>query len=95
MTILLAVIALPGIDAGFIDFATNTSPYGRGLNTYTPLKDSNIKTAAQLLVSDQASATSTYGLVHTWDLAQVTNMNACKSIRILENDLPCREFMLL
>jgi hypothetical protein len=47
---------------------------GRVLNTYTPLTDSNIKTASQLWVSDQASATSTYGLVNTWDLSQVTSL---------------------
>ncbi len=47
---------------------------GRFLNTYTPLTDSNIKTAAQLWVSDQASATSTYGPVHLWDLSQVTTL---------------------
>jgi surface protein len=47
---------------------------GRVLGTYTALTDSNIKTAAQLWVSDQASASSTYGLVHTWDLSQVTNL---------------------
>jgi surface protein len=47
---------------------------GRVLNTYTPLTDSNIKTAAQLWVSNQASATSTYGLVNTWDLSQVTSL---------------------
>ncbi len=47
---------------------------GRALNMYTPLTNSNIMTAAQLWVSDKASATSTYGLVHTWDLSQVTNL---------------------
>ncbi len=47
---------------------------GRVLNTYTPLTNTNIKTAAQLWVSNQASAASTYGLVHTWDLSQVTNL---------------------
>jgi surface protein len=47
---------------------------GRVLNAYTPLTDSNIKTAAQLWVSNQASATSTYGLLHTWDLSQVTSL---------------------
>ncbi len=56
---------------------------GRVLNTHTPLTDSNIKTAAQLWVSNQASATSTYGLVHTWDLSQVTNTSGSKPIRIL------------
>jgi hypothetical protein len=85
--LLLAVIALPSIDAGIIAFATTTSPYGRVLSTYTPLTDSNIKTAAQLWVFDEASATSTYGLVHTWDLSEVTNMEQSKSIRISENDL--------
>jgi hypothetical protein len=45
---------------------------GRVLNAYTPLTDSNIKTAAQLWVSNQTSATSTYGFVNTWDLSQVT-----------------------
>jgi hypothetical protein len=47
---------------------------GRVLNNYTPLTDSNIKTAAQLWVSNQASATLTYGLVHTWDLSGVTSL---------------------
>jgi surface protein len=47
---------------------------GRVLNAYTPLTDSNIKTAAILWVSDQTSATSTYGLVSTWDLSQVTSL---------------------
>jgi surface protein len=69
--LLLAVIALPGIDAGVIDLSPRQ---GRVLNTYTPLVDSNIKTAAQLWVSDQASATSMYGLVRTWDLSQVTSL---------------------
>ncbi len=36
--------------------------------------DSNIKAAAQLWVTDQASATSTFGFVHTWDLSQVTSL---------------------
>jgi hypothetical protein len=44
------------------------------LACYTPLTDSNIKTAATLWVSNQASATTTYGLVHTWDLSQVTTL---------------------
>jgi hypothetical protein len=70
-TLLLALIALPGIDAGVIDL---TLRKGRVLNTYPPLADSNIKTAAQLWVSNQASATSTYGLVDTWDLSQVTSL---------------------
>ncbi len=47
---------------------------GRVLNIYTPLTDSNIETAAQLWVSNEASATSTYGLVHTWDMSQVTSL---------------------
>jgi surface protein len=73
--LLLAVIALPGIDAVGVDSATlTTSPYGRVLNSYTPLTDSNVKTAAQLWVSNQASAASTYGLVDSWDLSQVTSL---------------------
>ncbi len=36
--------------------------------------DSNIKAAAQLWVSSQTSATSTYGRVDTWDLTQVTSL---------------------
>ncbi len=73
--VLFAMIALPGIDANVI-YLTNltTSPYGRVLNAYTSLTDSNIKTAAQLWVSNEASATSTFGLVNTWDLSQVTNL---------------------
>ncbi len=46
----------------------------RVLSTYMPLTDSNIKTAAQLWVSNQASATLTYGLVNKWDLSQVTSL---------------------
>jgi hypothetical protein len=72
--LLLAVIALPGINAGVSD-----------LVTYTPLTDSNIKTAANLWMSDEASATSTYGLVHSWDVAQVTDMSESKPIRIMIN----------
>jgi hypothetical protein len=48
--------------------------HGRVLNAYTPLTDSNINTAANLWVSDQASGASTYGLVHTWDVSQVTSL---------------------
>ncbi len=71
----MAVIALPGIDAVGVDSASlNTSPYGRVLNSYTPLTDSNVKTAAKLWVSNQASAASTYGLVDSWDLSQVTSL---------------------
>jgi len=55
---------------------------GRVLNAYTPLTDSNIKTAAQLWVSNQASATTTYGLVSTWDLSQVTDLASCKWFEI-------------
>jgi hypothetical protein len=47
---------------------------GRVLNSYTPLTDSNIMTASQLWVSDEASAASTYGLVHTWNVAKVTSL---------------------
>jgi hypothetical protein len=73
--LLLVMIALPGIDAGVIDLTNlTTRPYGRVLNAYTPLTDSNIKTAAQLWVSNEASATLTYGLVNTWDLSQVTSL---------------------
>jgi surface protein len=47
---------------------------GRVLNAYTPLTDLDIKSAAILWVSDQTSATSMYGPVHTWDLSQVTSL---------------------
>jgi hypothetical protein len=50
------------------------SRQGRALNANTPLTDSNIETAAQLWVSNQASATSTYGPVQFWDLSQVTSL---------------------
>jgi hypothetical protein len=84
--LLSAMYALPGIDAGVIDLTNlTTSPYGRVLNAYTPLTDSNIKTAAGLWVSNQASATSTYGLVGTWDVGKVTTMSTSKSIHIVEN----------
>ncbi len=59
---------------------------GRVLNAYTPLTDSNIKTAAQLWVSNQTSANSTYGLIQTWDVAKATDMFRGKSISIVEND---------
>jgi hypothetical protein len=55
---------------------------GRVLNADTPLTNSNIKTAAQLWVSNQASATTTYGLVSTWDLSQVTDLASCKWFEI-------------
>jgi hypothetical protein len=78
---MLAVIALPGIDAGVIDLGSLTTGVidltprlGRVLNTYTPLTDYNIKTAAQLWVSNEESATLTYGLVHMWDISQVTSL---------------------
>jgi hypothetical protein len=77
--LLLAVIALPGVDADVIDSETTTSPYGRVLKTYTPLTDFNIRTAAQLWVSNQAAATSQYGLVHVWDVVKVTDMSSSKS----------------
>jgi hypothetical protein len=68
--LLLVVSSLTGIDA-----TTSLWPrQGRVLNAYTPLTVSDIKTAAQLWVSNQASATSTYGLVHTCDLSQVTSL---------------------
>jgi hypothetical protein len=60
---------------------------GRVLNTYTPLTDSNIKTAAHLWVSNQTSAASTYGNLNQWDVAKVTTMVGSKSIRIVENAL--------
>jgi hypothetical protein len=47
---------------------------GRVLNTYTPLTDANIKTAAKIWASNQATATLMYGLVHMWDLSQVTSL---------------------
>jgi hypothetical protein len=73
--LLLAMIALPGIDAGVMDLATLiTRPYGRILNAYTPLTNSNIKQAANAWASNPTSATSTYGAVNTWDLSQVTNL---------------------
>jgi hypothetical protein len=56
----------------------------RVLNTYTPLTDSNIKSAAQLWVSDPASAASAYGDISMWDVCQVTYMYNSKSIRIFE-----------
>ncbi len=39
------------------------------------LTDFNIRTAAQLWVSNRESATSKYGLVHTWDISQVTTLD--------------------
>jgi surface protein len=54
--------------------ASPTASPTESLNTYTPLTDSNIKTAAILWVSDETSATSTYGPVHTWELSQVTSL---------------------
>jgi hypothetical protein len=59
------------------------SRQGRVLSTYTPLVDSNIRAAAQLWVSDQASATSTYGLVSTWDLSQVASLAYGILVRVL------------
>jgi hypothetical protein len=50
-----------------------TSPKGSA-KCYTTLTDSNIKIAAQLWVSDRASASSLYGPVHLWDLSHVTSL---------------------
>jgi cellulose synthase/poly-beta-1,6-N-acetylglucosamine synthase-like glycosyltransferase len=72
--LLLVVISLPGIDAVTSLWPEPRPREERVLSAYTPLTDSNIRTAAQLWVSNQASATTTYGLVHTWDLSQVTNL---------------------
>ncbi len=79
MAIVLMVTALPGTDADVAQAPANLWPEPRPRqrrvrNTYTPLSDSNIKTAAQLWVSHQASAASTYGRVHTWDLSLVTSL---------------------
>ncbi len=52
----------------------------RVLNVYTPLTDSNIDTATNLWFSDQVSATSTYGLISTWNVATVTTMFGSKPI---------------
>jgi hypothetical protein len=60
---------------------------GRILNVYTPLTDSNIKNAAELWLSNQASATLTYGPIQTWDVSKVTKMIKSKSRRKVENDL--------
>ena len=72
--LLLVVVSLPGIDAMTSLWPEPRPGQERVLSAYTPLTNSNIKTAAQLWVSNQASATSTYGLVHTWDLSQVTSL---------------------
>ncbi len=73
--LLLVVISLPGIDATTGFWPPEPTPrQGRVLNAYTALTDSNIKIAAELWVSNQASATSTYGIVRTWDLSQVTSL---------------------
>ena len=76
--LLLVVISLPGIDAMTSLWPEPRHRQERVLSAYTPLTDSNIRTAAQLWVSSQASATSTYGLVHLWDLSQVTSMSQSK-----------------
>jgi hypothetical protein len=68
--LLLVVISLPGIDA---------------MNAFIGLTDSNIYNAAQLWVSDQAFAISTYGDLREWDVSQVTYMGSSKSTRIWED----------
>jgi hypothetical protein len=57
------------------------SPEGSAssLACYTPLTDSNINTAAQLWVSDQAYSASTYGDLNQWDVSTVTDMSSSKS----------------
>ncbi len=70
--LMLIVIALPGTDADATDLAALMSRYKE--HTSEDLNDSNIKTAAQLWVSDPMSATSKYGLVRTWDVSQVTSL---------------------
>jgi hypothetical protein len=89
--LLFAVTALRGIDAGALDhtkaMADLESVSGRFLSTFTPLTDSTINFAADLWGYDQASAASNYGDLNQWDVADVTTMYSCKSIRIAENDL--------
>ena len=72
--LLLVVISLPGIDAMTSLWPEPRPRQERALSAYTPLTNSNIRTAADIWVSNPASATSMYGLVHTWDLSQVTSL---------------------
>jgi surface protein len=74
--LLLVVISLPGIDAMTSLWPEPSPRQERALSAYTQLTDSNIKTAANSWVSNQTSATSTYGLVHTWDLSQVASLES-------------------
>ncbi len=69
----LYFISYPSVWLSFDLIKGYTSPKG-SVACYTPLTDSNIRTAAQLWVSNQASATTTYGPVHLWDLSQVTSL---------------------
>ncbi len=72
----LSFVSHPSVWLSFDLLKGYTSPEGSAssLACYTPLMDSNIKTAAQLCVSNQASSASTYGLEHTWDMSQVTSL---------------------
>jgi hypothetical protein len=88
--LLLAVVALPGIDAGIIDSATLTTGvidlthrHERVLSAYTPLTDSNIKNAIQLWIAKDASAPITYGPIETWDLSSVTSLATGSSFYLL------------
>jgi hypothetical protein len=69
----LYFVSYPSVWLSFDLLKGYTSPKG-SLACYTPLSDFNIRTAAQLWASNQTSATSTYGLVQTWDLSQVTSL---------------------
>jgi hypothetical protein len=92
-TLVLMVVALPGTDANVSDMATLAhtkelanlwpaprSRQGRVLNSYTPLTDDTIRTAASLWISNPESAASTYGDISMWDTSNVTSMNNRKSI---------------
>ena len=51
------------------------TPTSADFNQPRPITQSNIQTAVDLWVSDQNSATTSYGNISTWDASAVTDMN--------------------
>ena len=49
----------------------------------TALTDSNIRTAAELWVSNEAQARQTYGDIADWDISEVTDLSSGKSTRMI------------
>ena len=53
----------------------SATPSSTDFNKFPPMTNDNIQTAVDLWVSNQSSATATYGDISTWDTSAVTDMS--------------------